>query len=291
MNKSNFMTLFLLCAMAAAAVLFSKYTDSITEAANTSSDHDLSAAAASSYDFRIPTAQEALEAKKAAQTASDVASQEENPSGEASLVDPVSAPDDENTLTPADMSDALFIGDSRTVGIMEYSGIKSADYFCSSGLNVFQVRKERITVPNIGKVTLEELLSNKKYGKIYIMLGINELGYRLQSILDKYNELLLFIEGNQPDAVIFIQANLHVSKIRSDKDQLINNPAIDRLNKELSKLADQKTRFYLDANFLFDDPDGSLSSTKTQDNAHLYAKYYLQWGDWICTETGKYVKE
>ena len=54
---------------------------------------------------------------------------------------------------------------------------------------------------------------------------------------------------------------------------VINNTAINSLNSELSKLADGKKVFYIDANPVFDDADGNLSADKTQDNAHLYAKF------------------
>lgn len=182
-------------------------------------------------------------------------------------------------------------GDSRTVGMMEYAGLTEANYFCSIGMNVFNIKKNRVSVPSVGKVTLEELLSNKKYGKIYIMLGINELGYDFQSIINKYGDLLDFVNGKQPNAAIFIQANLHVSKKRSDSDKYINNKNIDRLNSELSKSANGKSTFYIDANPLFDDKDGNLSLDKTSDNAHLYARYYTEWGEWICKETAKVLKE
>ena len=194
-------------------------------------------------------------------------------------------------VPPASMTDALFIGDSRTVGMMEYAGLTEANYFCSTGMNVFDIKKNRVSVPSVGKVTLEELLSNKKYGKIYIMLGINELGYDFQSIVNKYGELLSYINGKQPKAAIFIQANLHVSKKRSNSDRYINNKNLDRLNAELSKFANGKSIFYIDANPLFDDKDGNLSSDKTADNAHLYARYYSEWGEWICKETAKILKE
>ena len=194
-------------------------------------------------------------------------------------------------IPPASMADSLFIGDSRTVGMMEYAGLTEANYFCSIGMNVFNIKKNRVSVPSVGKVTLEELLSNKKYGKIYIMLGINELGYDFQSIINKYGDLLDFVNGKQPNAAIFIQANLHVSKKRSDSDKYINNKNIDRLNSELSKSANGKSTFYIDANPLFDDKDGNLSLDKTSDNAHLYARYYTEWGEWICKETAKVLKE
>lgn len=197
----------------------------------------------------------------------------------------------EQNIKPAKMTNALFIGDSRTVGIMEYSGINDADFFCDTGMSVFNAEEKRISVPTVGKVTLNELLSNKKYDKIYIMLGINELGYQFDSIINKYGDLIEYIKGKQPNAKIFIQANLHVSEERSKSDDYINNKGINKLNSKLSKFADNKTVFYLDANILFDDSNGNLSASKTQDNAHLYAKYYAEWGNWICQKTAELVKE
>ena len=116
------------------------------------------------------------------------------------------------------MKDALFIGDSRTVGLMEYAGIDGADYFCTVGMSVFNIHKKPVSVPNVGKVTLTELLNSKKYGKIYIMLGINEVGYKFSNTIEKYSELIEFVKSKQSDAVIFIQANLHVTKSRSDSE-------------------------------------------------------------------------
>lgn len=191
---------------------------------------------------------------------------------------------------PAAVDDALFIGDSRTVGIMEYAGLNGADYFCSTGMNVFCVRKDRVSVPSVGKVTLEELLACKKYGKIYIMLGVNELGFGLQSIIDKYGELIEFVENSQKDANIFIQANLHVSRKRSESDGYINNSSINRLNSEISKFANGNNIFYIDANGLFDDEAGNLSADKTADDAHPLGKYYAEWGRWICTETANLLR-
>lgn len=196
---------------------------------------------------------------------------------------PADAPPKRVTVS---MEDALFIGDSRTVGLSEYSGIGGADFFANVGMSVYNIHKKPVSVPTVGKVTLDELLSQKKYGKIYLMLGINEVGYNLKQTVSKYRELLEFIEQKQPGALIFLQANLHVTKKRSDTDEVVNNRAINQLNQEISKLADRKKSFYLDENILFDDADGNLSTEKSEDTAHLYAKYYIEWGTWIVDQTG-----
>lgn len=224
-------------------------------------------------------------------TDNDIANTDNNITNNSSTNNDNNTANNDNNLELASLSDALFIGDSRTVGIMEYANLNEADFFCSTGMSVFDVLKERISVPHVGKVTLSELLTNKTYGKIYVMLGINELGYDFNNIIKKYNEVINFICDNQPDSIIFIQANLHVSKKRSESDDYINNTGIDRLNSALAEFANNDTIFYIDPNYLFDDEEGNLSADKTSDNAHLYGKYYLDWGKWICTETAKYIKE
>ena len=199
------------------------------------------------------------------------------------------APKPSKDLTPVSLNDTLFVGDSRTVGIREYSGLKGADFFCSVGMNVFDVTGESLSVDGVGNVTLSQLLSKKQYSKIYIMLGINEVGYPHSSVVDKYSKVLDLIKEKQPNASIIIEANLHVSKSRSDSDKVVNNASINDLNTKLSALADGSKVFYIDANTIFDDASGSLSSDMTSDGTHLYAKYYPTWVEWISTETAKYI--
>lgn len=190
---------------------------------------------------------------------------------------------------PFTMEDALFIGDSRTVGLMEYAGLKS-DFFCNVGMSVYSIHKKPVSVPNVGKVTLNELLSHKKYGKIYLMMGINEVGYQLEQTVGKYRELIDTIRRAQPDAYVFVQANLHVTGEKSAKEKYVNNPSLNRLNAELKKLADGNKVLYLDANQKYDDDKGNLKASLTSDGVHLYAKYYVEWAQWISDESHKMIQ-
>lgn len=193
--------------------------------------------------------------------------------------------------TTISMKDSLFIGDSRTVGLSEYACINDADFFSDVGMSVYNIYQKTISVPAVGKVTLHELLTHKTYHKIYIMLGINEMGYDFDNIVVHYKKLVKFIKEKQPEATLFIQANLHVTKVRSNSDKVINNHNINQLNTALSKIADNTKIFYLDVNFMFDDENGHLSSDKSNDNTHLYAKYYAEWGKWIINQTAARIGE
>lgn len=177
--------------------------------------------------------------------------------------------------------DALFIGDSRTVGISEYGDLNNAIFFANTGMSVYNVFEKNVSVPQVGKLKLEQLLTYKKFGKIYIMLGINELGYNQEKTLKKYKDLLKFIQEKQSNAIIYIEANLHVAAERSNKDKTINNININKINNEISQLADNEKIFFIDVNEKFDDENGNLSSNYTQDNVHIYAKYYKEWSDWL----------
>ncbi len=181
--------------------------------------------------------------------------------------------------------DALFIGDSRTLGLYEYGTLKNADYFCTQGMNVYDLPKESVTVGDLGNITLEKLFSEKSYGKIYIMLGLNELGYEFNRTVDQYRQCLDLVREKQPDAIIYIEANLHVTTERSSTDSIFNNQNINRFNKAISEMADGEKTFYIDVNEYFDDDKGNLPSGLSSDHTHVYAKYYPEWCDWLCTKT------
>lgn len=184
-------------------------------------------------------------------------------------------------------TDALFIGDSRTVGIAEYGTIKNATYFANTGMSVYNIWNQKIDISSIGKVSLGELLDKKNFGKVYIMLGINEIGYNMSQTAKKYQELLKYVSTKQPKAIIYLQANLHVTKEKSDSDKTINNTRINKLNSVISKMANNKNIFYLDVNSIFDDSSGNLRADYTSDKVHIYGKYYKQWTEWIRKNTKK----
>ena len=266
MKKSNIITFVLLLVVTAGVLIYA-----------VCSGHDKPATVPTDEPTEIPTQE-----VKPTDTLKPTKSVETKPAE-------TKAPKPSKDLTPVSLNDTLFVGDSRTVGIREYSGLKGADFFCSVGMNVFDVTGESLSVDGVGNVTLSQLLSKKQYSKIYIMLGINEVGYPHSSVVDKYSKVLDLIKEKQPNASIIIEANLHVSKSRSDSDKVVNNAAINDLNTKLSALADGSKVFYIDANTIFDDASGSLSSDMTSDGTHLYAKYYPTWVEWISTETAKYI--
>ncbi len=85
------------------------------------------------------------------------------------------------------------------------------------------------------------------------------------------------IQSLQPNALIFIQANLLVTSQKSEDDTSINNENITARNSLIATLANGTDIFYIDINESSLCADGSLISDYTWDQVHIRAQYYPLW--------------
>lgn len=182
-------------------------------------------------------------------------------------------------------ADAAFIGDSRMLGIHDYSGWeKESDFYCDSGFSLYEWSKDGLVMDQRSskKVNLSEAMQQKKYGKIYVMIGMNDLGY---GTTQKYSEhlqaLLTMLRKQQPDAILYLMANLHIAQAKNDSKGVYNNINTNDKNAAMAAFADGQNIFYLDENTVFTDEQGYLVSTLTFDGFHLYASGYQVWAEYI----------
>ena len=210
---------------------------------------------------------------------------------EASLSEPDTALADSPVILPETYSftpvtedyfqDAVFIGDSRTVGISEYSGIKNATFLCKTSLSIYDYAKPKITYKD-KKTSIQEVLQNETFGKIYLMVGINECSYGTpESFYELYREVVEDIRRLQPEALIFIEGNLLVTQSKSDSSQGVTNENISSRNELIATLANQKDTFYIDINQSSLCEDGALIPEFTWDQIHIKAQYYTVWKDFL----------
>lgn len=183
------------------------------------------------------------------------------------------------TVDQSYFDDALFIGDSRMVGMHDYSGLDNATYYAEVGMTIFSLFDKPVAKLADGSMgTIEQALQQKQFGKIYLMVGINELGTGTQErFLQSYKAAVERIQSLQPDALIFIQGIMYVTEERSQGDAYINNPNIQVRNKNISTLANNRNIFYIDVNEVYSDGKGNLSKEYTFDNAHLKGACYGEW--------------
>ena len=181
-------------------------------------------------------------------------------------------------------TDAVFIGDSRTVGLSEYCEPldSRATFYARTSLTIYDVFKKEYIKTDTGKIGLEEALSRNQFGKVYIMLGLNEIGTGdTEYFINAYTEVLNRIRELQPDAIIYIQGIMHVSEAKSKVDKNFNNEKINARNAALAELADNKTIFYIDMNEAVDDENGNLGEGLSFDDIHLKASSYERWHEFL----------
>lgn len=194
----------------------------------------------------------------------------------------------ERNFSQADASyfdDALFIGNSRTVGLYLFGDMNSStDFFADVGLTVYDSMESSIPVPPEGSSnnTLTGLLQSKQYGKIYIMFGINELTMGTsQSFADYYESVVNQIHELQPNAIIYIQSIINVSADRAAQGDGVNNEAINEKNEYLKQKANGQYSFYLNLNEVLTDGNGCLNSDYTSDGVHLGGGSLPIWKDYL----------
>ena len=194
---------------------------------------------------------------------------------------------------PVDMdyfSDALFIGDSRTDGLQIYSGIKGATFYCYKGLNIFDMSKRQVVEMNGGKYTVVEALEKgPQYKKIYISLGVNELGYPgTDSFYKAFKSFLEEVKAAQPDAIIYLQNLVPVNpEICAQKKQpsYVNNDRVADFNEVFPKLAEECQVALVDVKTALSDENGILPAEATVDGVHFTKAWYQKWLEYLMCHT------
>jgi lysophospholipase L1-like esterase len=193
----------------------------------------------------------------------------------------------ERVNDPDYFSDALFIGDSLTVGLSSAGKIEGATYFAKTSMSPSSALKSTAETITDKKITLTQYLTNHKFGKIYILLGINGMGSQLSKSQSAYKKLLETILTLQPDAIIIIQSVFHVTAKKSASSPSFRNSVIEAYNDMLKGFVDSKTIFFLDTEGIFDDDTGCMRADWSRDGVHIYMKYYKIWKEVILND-GKF---
>ena len=185
--------------------------------------------------------------------------------------------------------DAVFVGNSRTEALKMYSGIPASQFYCNVGLAVDTAFTQRIV--NLGGqyLTVAEALQQGSYSKVYIMLGLNELGWVYESVFaEDYGKLIDAIQQSHPDATIYVQSIIPVSHWKETSDSkggVYTNANVIRLQKALVELCEEKGVNYVNVAEVMQDTDGCLFSEATGDGVHLTAEYCEVWMDYLRTHT------
>lgn len=194
---------------------------------------------------------------------------------------PVSGPVEDSYF-----DDAVFIGDSRTEGLILYTGLSNATSFAYKGLMVDTVFTKPFLKQDGQKVTVIEALKSAQFSKVYLMLGINETGWVYSRLFqEKYGEVIDAIRAINPEAILYIQEIMPVSDAVSATHSYITNEKIGEYNALLRELAEEKQVYYIDTGSAVASEDGSLPEDAAADGIHLVKDYCEKWLDYLKTHT------
>lgn len=186
------------------------------------------------------------------------------------------------TVTSDYFSDALFIGDSRTVGMFQSHLLPEAAYYAKTGIGIGDILTDPIVNEDGVMISVAEALSRHSFGKVYIMIGINDIARGdVEWFTEQYKKILDTVRRTQPDAVIYIQGNIPMSYRTQDLDGALNNRNLSLRDKASQTLADSEHIFYLDISSIYADANGHLASDYTRDGLHVCTDDYPLWVDYL----------
>ncbi len=187
--------------------------------------------------------------------------------------------------------DAVFIGNSLVVGLWKV-GPLPAQFYANIGLSVFHVFDKKLVSSENGDMltALEALRQNDNCSKVYLMFGINEVGWTSVNVFTaKYAELVDAVKEARPNATIYVQTILPINEevylTSPEYQNTITNQRILEFNQSIAEMAAQKGVCLVNTAAGLSTEDGVLPSDATSDGIHL-SKYYVdKWADYLRSHT------
>lgn len=186
--------------------------------------------------------------------------------------------------------DALFIGNSLIVGLQKTVPL-NARYFATVGLNISQVfSKELIPLTDGTKSTISHAIELVDFTKVYLMFGVNELGWgSITTFIDHYAQLIDRIREVNPEALIYVQSVLPVNEEKwatsPDYQSYINNVAVATFNQKIVEMCNEKQVYFVNVAEELTDESGGLYEEATSDGIHISAAYSTRWVEYLKTHT------
>lgn len=190
--------------------------------------------------------------------------------------------------------DTLFIGNSLVVG-MQKVGVIDTKYYANIGMSVKQFFEKPMFLSPDGSgkliTTAESVVRDGDFRRVYLMFGVNELGWPGSSaFFDYYERLIDLILNVRPDAVIYVQALTPMNEAvyltsTETPSEYFTNARIAEYNEKLSALAERKSVVYLTPGEVLADETGSLPADATTDGIHMNANLIRRWAEYLRTHT------
>ncbi len=187
-------------------------------------------------------------------------------------------------------SDAALVGDSRVDGLRLYGGIKGAQFIFRTGMSIYEVAEEKENIRDGGgKTSVYALLSQARYAKVYLSIGVNELGYfDPDGYAETFGQVIDRVRELQPEAALYVMTITPVNPDmcrEHDKPDYINNDMISQYNAALARVVGEKGIKLLNPAAALTDENGVLREDLSSDGVHYTREGYVLWRDYLLTHT------
>lgn len=182
--------------------------------------------------------------------------------------------------------DAMFVGDSLTVGFSTYNVMPNSKVVAYIGMGPQSFEGVQTLDDGTQVVPLQQIVSAQPR-KIYLMLGTNSLiSMTDDAFLVYYGQLLDKLLQQDPGVEIYVESILPVSAQKAAERPQLDNTRIRAVNDRLAKLAFEKGVYFLNVQEVFTDDSGNMIESalwSASEGIHLQPAGYNIWKDYLYT--------
>lgn len=174
--------------------------------------------------------------------------------------------------------DAVFVGDSITHGLAFYGLLDSQQVVAGESVNLeTALYKTPYTNSEGQAVSVFDAVKAQSPKKIYVMLGTNGIEWTdKEKLASMYESLIVKLKEAAPDAIIYIQSVLPVTKELNDNvNRDLTNEKINAFNDLLLELAQKEQVYYLNVAEDFRDSQGNLPGGRQPSGRHPFYRGVL----------------
>ena len=205
--------------------------------------------------------------------------------------DPVSTAEPALPPVPTDDSfftDAAFFGNSLMDGLRLFGGLKHGDFYSGTSASVVSVGMVKdFQIADGEKTTMLDALLAQQYRKIFVLFGINELGFQVSGFINIYSELLAQVADGEPDAKIYILSLTPITAKRSEESDLFTRERVEEFNAAVADMAERLGYEYIDLYSAMADESGWLPEADASDGIHFTGPKYVEWANFLRSYTAQ----
>ena len=170
-------------------------------------------------------------------------------------------------------------------GIMNFAKFEYAADFSHVGLTVADVFTKPYIETASGTVTVSEALQGGTYGKIYMMTGLNELGwYDTDKFIEYYGDMVDLAKQTHPEAQIYVIGIMPVGAKATAEQAHLTNDRVQMFNGLILGMCEAKQVYFVDG-FEAVASDGSLPDDASPDGVHMEPGYCKMLTDYLLSHT------